>query len=287
MDDGFFRSMKIGVAGLGLIGGSLALALSKSGFTVYGFDADEQTVSQAIGQGAVADASCKPDLVLGADCLFVALYPEQIVEFIKEHAHRIPKGALVLDCCGIKQAIFAQLAPLARTYGFVFIGGHPMAGTENNGFSAACADLFAGASFILTPPESTPPSSLACAQAIVKAAGFSTVRVTSPAHHDRMIAFTSQLPHVLACAYVKSPCYDDHADFSAGSFRDVSRVAHINPELWTELFLLNGPALCEEIDALQQHIAAMRDAIAAHDGETLTRLLAQARRIKDGEPHAD
>ena len=282
MGDGFFAGFKIGIAGLGLIGGSLAMGLRKAGFRVTGFDIDAASVGAAIETGAADEAATDPRFILDADLILIALYPEDILAFMEQNAGFFKKSAVVIDCCGVKEYITTQLAPLAERYGFCYIGGHPMAGTEQTGFPAAHEGLFRDASFILTPCGSLPDKTYDMVKRVMLSAGFRRIVVTTPAHHDRMIAFTSQLPHVIACAYVSSPRCPQHPGYSAGSYRDVSRVAHINPGLWAELFDDNKAALCEEIDELTRNLARLRAAIAESDRDALTQLLQEARSRKDG-----
>lgn len=270
---------RAGVAGLGLIGGSLALALRRAGLSVAGFDTGEKT-ARAAREHSIA-AETVPDALFEADIIFIALFPDDTAAFIKENAARFRPGALVVDCCGIKGRVMRDIAPVAAAQGFTFIGGHPMAGKERGGFANADVDLFEGASFLLVPPAGTPPRTLAALRALLLRLGFARAVVTTAEEHDRMIAFTSQLPHALAAAYVMSPCCPKHAGFSAGSYRDVSRVAHLDPVLWTSLFLENRDAFVAETDELLAHLRALRDAAAADDRDALTRLLAQARRRKD------
>lgn len=269
---------RVGIAGLGLIGGSLALALRQTGAQVTGFDLDESTVLAANAAGI--EASAAPDALRNVDLLFVALYPDAAIGFVQENASHFKKGCTVVDCCGIKSRVVRELTPVAEANGFTFIGGHPMAGSEFGGFGAARADLFQGASFLLTPPEPKLPQIKPLDQLLLRL-GFARVVVTNPAHHDRMIAFTSQLPHALACAYVLSSSCSEHDGYSAGSYRDVSRVAHINPALWAELFLENQTAFCAEMDEMIEHLQSIRDAAAADDRQVLEDLLRQARERKD------
>ena len=287
MDESHFTGTRIGIAGLGLIGGSLGMAFKRiPGVHVAGYDRDPETAAAAAAGGAADEASVSPQAALDSDILFVALYPADIIRFVTENAGHIRRGAVVIDCCGVKGMIMDALLPVARANGFAFIGGHPMAGTERSGFAAARPDLFDRASFLLTPPDGVPAPALERIRALLTAAGFARTVVTTPAHHDRMIAFTSQLPHVLACAYVSSPCCPEHPGYSAGSYRDVSRVAHINPSMWAELFIGNRGALCSEIDELIRNISALRDAVDAGDAQRIAGLLERACRIKDRVDHA-
>lgn len=280
MNDGF-TECRIGIAGLGLIGGSLAKAFKRASFFVAGFDIDETAVGSALSSGAIDAGGCGPEPLFSCDYVFVALYPEGIIRFVKDNAPHFKNGAVVVDCCGIKSAVCEAIYGGEQYKNFTFIGGHPMAGTENSGFAASSADLFRGASFILTPREGEDPKTVKKLRELILKAGFGGVVVTTPKHHDRMIAFTSQLPHVLACAYVMSPSCPEHGGYSAGSYRDVSRVAHINPELWSELFIDNRDELCEEIDIMIENMTAIRDAAKRGDKIALSRLLSRARKIKD------
>lgn len=289
-DNPFFTRGKnlpvIGVAGLGLIGGSLSLAFARAGYEVVGCDRDADTVSAARASGAFASVGGDPAALARCDYIFVALYPDGIIDFVKSNADIFKKGCVVVDCCGVKTAITRELFPFCRGRSFLFTGGHPMAGTERAGFRAAFAELFASASFILTPPDDFPASVLERLRSLLPAAGFARTVVTTPQHHDRMIAFTSQLPHVIACAYVRSECCPEHAGYSAGSYRDVSRVAHLNPELWADLFINNSEALLTELDSLTLHIGEIRAAVAGGDRAGLAAVLKKSRTAKDSVDYA-
>lgn len=280
------RRPVVAVAGLGLIGGSLALALKEHGALcrVLGVDRDADTLRAARETGA-ADETALPgeaDAPLSrAAALVLALPPRAAADFLREHAAVLPRGALVTDVCGVKRAVVEACAPLCREYGLCFVGGHPMAGKEKSGFAHAAGGLFRGAPWLLTPPPGTPPQAAAAAEALARAAGCGSVLVTTPEHHDAMIAFTSQLPHVLAGAYVKSPRCPEHRGYSAGSFRDVSRVAAVDETLWTQLFLDNADNLCREIDELMENLRACRDAVAAGDAERLAAVLREGRERKE------
>lgn len=269
------------IAGLGLIGGSLAMAFRQAdaNCTVAGFDLNPDVLRAALECGAIRKAGTEEDLRT-ADILYLCLYPRAAVEFLKTHAASIGSGCIVTDTCGIKGQICPELTRLAAQHGFSYVGSHPMAGKEKNGFANGDADLFRGASYILVPCGAPQKAVDTLADTALRL-GFGGTIITTPEEHDRMIAFTSQLPHVLACAYVKSPCCPKHKGFSAGSYRDVSRVASINETLWAELFLENREALVEELDLLCGHIKEIREAVALNDEEALRSLLRQGRFIKE------
>lgn len=282
MDDGIsdFSHFKIGIAGLGLIGGSLAKAFTKAGYAVVGFDTDKKTVATAIEDNAVAVGGCEPTVLCDCDFVFVALYPDGIINFVENNHTVLKKGAVVVDCCGIKGEVCKRL--FADDFkDITFIGAHPMAGTERSGFEASFPGLFNGASFIITPKEGTDPKKIETLKKLVFSVGFGRTVITTPENHDRMIAFTSQIPHVLACSYVLSPCCPKHHGFSAGSYRDISRVAHINASLWAQLFIDNKDALTAEINTLIDNMTAIRDAVKSEDRQSLEKLLQRAREAKD------
>lgn len=273
-------NQKIAIVGLGLIGGSLARAFRNyTGCAVVGFDRDPRVLEAALACGAI-EASGTEENLREADLLFLCLYPRAAVAFLEEHLASLRPGCIVTDTCGIKSAVAPRLAELAKEHGLVYVGGHPMAGREKSGFEASDADLFQGASYILVPCGA-PLEAVETMKEAALALGCSGTVETTPEEHDRMIAFTSQIPHVLASAYVKSPCCPKHRGFSAGSYRDVSRVASINETMWAELFLENRSALLEELDGLLARTSEIRDAIARNDEEGLRALLRESRRIKE------
>ena len=273
--------MNVGVIGLGLIGGSMAKALSAyTEHKVFGADRDAAVLEKALSDGAVSgvlnDAQCT-----ACDVILVALYPGAAIRAVQERVHCIRKGALVVDCCGTKGGVCAALEPLARENGFCFIGGHPMAGREKFGYDASNAELFRGASMILTPSEDVSAEQLQRAQAFFYELGFGRMCICSPAEHDRMIAYTSQLAHVVSSAYVQSPASLSHVGFSAGSFQDMTRVARLYEPMWTELFLNNAEPLVMEIDGLVERLQAFSDAIRSGDRETLFEMLRRGRERKE------
>lgn len=268
------------VVGLGLIGGSLAKAFRKySDCIVTGIDSDPEVISAALSCGAIRREAGPEDLK-NADLLFLCLYPQADIDFLLEHASSLRPGCVVTDVCGIKSFLSPRLAGIAEEHGLTYIGGHPMAGKEKGGFANSDADLFLGASYLLAPCGAA-RGAVDTMTAVAVELGFGGTVVTTPEEHDREIAFTSQLPHALACAYVKSPQCPGHAGFSAGSYRDVSRVAAINETMWAELFLDNRDALTEELDTLIGNLREIRDAIDARDQEALRSLLREGRQIKE------
>jgi len=272
--------MKIVIAGLGIIGGSLAKAIKKyTDHEIYGINRSKAPLAKALECGAI-DGVGDDETLKNADMLILGTYPQAAVEFVRNHADSIGKNCIVVDTSGIKTEICSELTALAKEYGFTFIGFHPMAGKEKNGFDVSEADLFSGASAILIPGDA-PAGAIKTVADLTKKIGFGKVVYTTPEEHDRMIAFTSQLPHVLACAYVFSPQCPRHDGFSAGSYRDVSRVANINAQLWSELFIENRQPLVEEIQLLIDHLREIQQGIEKGDREELAKLLHQAKVIKE------
>lgn len=273
----------IALVGLGLMGGSMALALRQNpnpSHSLLGLDADPDTLMAALKRSAI-DQAGGSELLRLADIVILALAPETALAFLREHARAMRSGALVTDISGVKGMIVPQATALCEAAGLTFLGGHPMAGKEKSGFENADPDLFNGASYILTPTASTPQEAIDTMKALAAQLGCTRLTVTTPEHHDRMIAFTSQIPHVLAGAYVQSPCCPYHEGFSAGSYRDVSRVAAVDEHLWSELFCSNREALGDELDTLIAHLQAYREALAAGDRSALENLIRAGRERKD------
>lgn len=277
--------MEIGIVGLGLIGGSLAKAISQNtDNTVYGCDTSDQVVKKAVLVDAI-EQPLNDKLLSQCDIVIVALYPHDTIEYVRKHADLFKPGAIVVDCCGVKKPVCDELIPLAEEKGFLFVGGHPMAGIEHSGFTYAKKSLFNNASMIFTATKG-PIESMSRLKDLFTAIGFTNIEITTPEEHDRRIAFTSQLAHVVSNAYIKSPTAQQHAGFSAGSYKDLTRVAKLNEEMWTELFLENPENLTYEIDTLIENLQQYRDAISSRDAETLRRLLRDGREKKaiiDGE----
>lgn len=272
--------MKIVISGLGIIGGSYAKAIKKyTDHTVIGINRSEKTLQLALECGAIDTIGTVEDLKT-ADMLILGTYPQASVEFIEKNGKYIGKQCIVCDTSGIKSEICPKMVELSQQYGFTFVGTHPMAGKETNGFVSADEDLFKNASCIIVPCGA-PKQAINTVTNFVFSIGFTQAPVVTPEVHDRMIAFTSQVPHVLACAYVLSPQCKNHNGFSAGSYRDVSRVAKINAELWTELFLENKEPLVNELDELINNLTMLKNSIENNDDKRLKELLQEGRKIKE------
>mgnify|MGYP004700047607 FL=1 len=272
--------MTVGILGLGLIGGSLARAYKLAGHTVYVKNRDENMLSFAMLSGAV-DGKLNEDTIPQCDLILLAIYPAGSADWLEANAPLISKKALVIDCCGTKQLVCQRCFPIAKEYGFTFVGGHPMAGSQFSGFKYSRASLFQGAPMVLVPPVYDDMALLQRVKDALEPCGFGFFSVTTAADHDRMIAFTSQMPHILSNAFIKSPTALEHKGFSAGSYRDLTRVAWLNPGMWTELFLENRENLLFELDTYIQSLTQYRDALANQDEDTLYRLLDDGKKRKE------
>ncbi len=273
--------MDISVVGLGLIGGSLARTIKlHTEHQVYGVDLNTATMEQAALLGAI-DGVADDGVIARSDLILVALYPGAIIDWITSHAHLFKPGCLVIDCGGVKQVICKAIEPLVKDTAWHFIGGHPMAGREFSGFKYTRDDLFDHASMILTPYADADPALLQQARNFFLDIGFRRVQFTTPETHDEMIAYTSQLAHIVSSAYVKCPLADKHRGFSAGSFADMTRVARLNEDMWTELFFDNRDALLPEVEGLVERLTAYRDALRNEDQEAMKALLKEGREIKE------
>ena len=272
--------MIVGILGLGLIGGSLARAYALEGHTVYAADRDEQILSFAILAGAV-HGKLDSDAISRCDLILLAIYPEGSASWLEKHASQLSQKTLVIDCCGTKEMICDRCFPLAKNYGFTFVGGHPMAGSQFSGFKHSRSDMFNGAPMVLVPPVFDDIYLLDRVKTALSPCHFGSFSVTTAEDHDRKIAFTSQMAHIVSNAYVKSPTALDHRGFSAGSYRDLTRVAWLNPQMWAELFLENQDHILFELDTFLSSLSAYRDAIAAKDMDTLTALLEEGKRRKE------
>lgn len=272
--------MKVGIAGLGLIGGSLAKAYHNHGHHVLAMDANA-SVAEFARLSGVVDEYLTRENMHECDLVLIAIYPEAAVQFLEDNAPYFNKSGLVIDCCGTKRLVCEAGFRLAKEYNFTYVGGHPMAGTHKSGFAAAREDLFKGACMVIVPDHYDDINFFERIKSALAPAEFGSMSVTTAERHDMLIAFTSQLAHVVSNAYIKSPTSREHRGFSAGSYKDLTRVAWLNPDMWTDLFLANSDYLIPEIDGLINELTKYRDAMEKHDGAALRTLLDDGRRIKE------
>ena len=268
--------MKIGIAGLGLIGGSLAKAAKRAGHGVLAWNRSPETLRRALADGA-ADAPLDADSAAQCQAVFVALPPAAIAPWIDSMAGRFAPGTIVTDCAGVKRAICTRMLKHATRRDWTFIGGHPMAGKEKGGYGNSSATLFDGASMILTPYPSAGRKTLDAMDALARSLGFARTVLSTPDEHDAMIALTSQLAHAVSCAYARDPLAPRHSGFSAGSFADMTRVASVDPPLWTDLFMANRDNLSAAIRGLEERLAECRKALDADDPGAVRAFLEKGR----------
>ncbi len=271
------KLMKIGVVGYGLIGGSLGLAIKKyTSHTVLAFEQSGE-VRNYIKKNLLADEVCEPDSEKLSECdiVFIGLYPQKTVEFINENKDKFKENAIICDLCGVKKYILDNIPE-----GLRFIGAHPMAGKEVNGIENADCDLFSNASFLITINDFTDKEALDIIKTIAEKIGFSQIVETTPENHDKMITFTSQLPHILSVAYVMQDAFKKCDGFYAGSFKDMARVAKINPVLWEELFKINKGVLSEQIDEYIGVLSEIKSMISKDDN-ALFETLVKSRKLKE------
>ncbi|MBR2048061.1 MAG: prephenate dehydrogenase/arogenate dehydrogenase family protein [Oscillospiraceae bacterium] len=272
--------MTVGILGLGLIGGSLARAYAMAGHTVYAAELDQSMLAFAQLAGAV-DGELTDDRIGQCDLILLAIYPEGSAAWLEEKAPLVNPKALVMDACGVKQAVCGRCFPLAERFGFTFMGGHPMAGTQFSGFKYSRADLFQGQPMVLVPHRFDDIDLLDRAKQALAPCGFGSFSVTTAEDHDRMIAFTSQMPHILSNAFIKSPTAMEHKGFSAGSYRDLTRVAWLNPRMWAELFLENREYVKKELETYIAALTQYQQAIEQEDLNELVRLLEEGKQRKE------
>ncbi|MGM9595585.1 MAG: prephenate dehydrogenase [Oscillospiraceae bacterium] len=272
--------MTVGIVGLGLIGGSFAKAYHEAGETVLACNRTEDTLRFAMLSGAV-DGELTEENIGSCDLVIIAVFPEAAEAFLRRMAPHIGTKPVVIDACGTKRKICSMCFPIAGEYGFTYLGGHPMAGTHKSGFKYARANLFHNAPMVIVPPSFDDIELLDRVKTLLAPVGFGCISVTTAEKHDELIAFTSQMPHIISNAYIKSPTAAAHKGFSAGSYKDLTRVAWLNPKLWAELFLENRDCILNELDWFIAALEQYRDAVKNDDFETLEKLLDDGRRRKE------
>ena len=270
----------VGILGLGLIGGSFAKAYHAAGWTVLAADRDAAILSFAQMSGAV-DGTLGAENAAQCDLILACICPEAAIAELTGLAPHIGEKPVVIDCCGTKRLVCDACFPLAKEYGFTYLGGHPMAGTHNSGFKYATPTMFHNAPMVLVPADHNDIDLLSRVKELLVPAGFGRFSITTAEQHDEMIAFTSQLAHVVSNAYIKSPTAELHKGFSAGSYKDMTRVAWLAPEMWAELFLENKDFLMAELDTLMANLRQYQDAMVHNDLPGLVRLLDEGRKRKE------
>ncbi len=272
--------MNVGILGLGLIGGSFARAYAKAGHWVFGCDNNREMLEFSMLAGAVHGELSDESLPL-CDFIILSIYPQGCIRWLEEKAHLISADSIVMDACGTKSDVCSSCFSLAKEHGFTFVGGHPMAGSHNSGFKYSRSNLFQGAPMVLVPPAFDDIVLLQHMKDILQPCRFGIFSVTTAADHDRMIAFTSQMPHIVSNAYIKSPTALEHKGFSAGSYKDLTRVAWLNPQMWAELFLNNRDNILRELDVYIDSLNKYRESIEKEDMPMLIDLLEEGKRRKE------
>lgn len=272
--------MKIGIVGLGLIGGSFAKAFkANSSNEIYGFDSDSETLSYARLSESIDDV-LTDEILPDCSLIIIALYPDKTIEFVKQKAHLFSKDAIVIDTCGTKRLVCEECFAIAKKYGFTFAGGHPMAGVQFSGIKYSRADMFRGASMVIVPENQKDIFLLDKLKQVLLPCGFAKITISTADEHDKIIAFSSQLAHIVSGAYIKSDTAKKHHGFSAGSYKDMTRVATLNSEMWSTLFLQNSDNLVHELDNIINALQEYKNAIQLNDREYLTELLNEGCRCK-------
>ena len=270
----------VGILGLGLIGGSFAKAYHAAGWTVLAADRDAAILSFAQMSGAV-DGTLGAENAAQCDLILACICPEAAIAELTGLAPHIGEKPVVIDCCGTKRVVCEALFPVAEQYGFTYLGGHPMAGSHHSGFKYARENLYHNAPMVLVPPSFDDIALLQRVKELLAPAGFGHISVTTAQAHDEMIAFTSQMPHLISNAYIKSPTAAEHKGFSAGSYKDMTRVAWLNAPMWAELFLENRDCLLRELGWLMESLREYRAALEDNDLPELTHLLEEGKKRKE------
>jgi len=270
----------VGIAGLGLIGGSLAKAIkARTDCTVLGFDTCAAVMAQA-REERVLDGELNDTIIAECDIVIIALYPDDVIRYCKRCLPLMRKGSIAVDCGGVKTRICTELSALAGEYSVRFVGGHPMAGVERSGYEHSFADLFNSATMILCKDSHTDPVALDELGPFFTSLGFGSIKITSAAEHDEIVAYTSQLAHMVSSAYIRSDTMQKRYGFSAGSFKDLTRVAKLNEDMWTALFFENRDNLLRETDAFMEELRRYRDALASNDHSAMKELLGTSTALK-------
>lgn len=272
--------MLVGIVGLGLIGGSFAKAYTKTGHQVLAADIDESVLKFAI-MSDIAEGELTADRLKDCDLILICTYAGAAMKYLEENGPYIGTKPIVIDCCGVKRVVVGKGMEIARKYGFTYAGGHPMAGTQFSGIKYSRADMYKGAPMVIVPPDYNDIILLDRIKKMFLPVGFASITVTSAEKHDEMIAYTSQLAHIVSNAYIKSPTVREHNGMSAGSYKDMTRVAWLSPEMWTELCMDNRDNLLKEIDILMENLIKYKEALANEDSNMLEQLFLEGKKLKE------
>lgn len=271
----------VGVVGLGLIGGSMAKTIrEKTNCRIYGCNRSKNIVEQAISENVI-HGELNEETLGECDLVILSLYAARNIEYVKANIPYMKKGAVITDCTGIKERICNELSEFCREQGIFFIGGHPMAGIEKSGYQYSYFGLFNNATMILCKDANTDEKKYEELSSFFLQLGFGRIKTTTAEEHDAVIAYTSQMAHLISSAYIKSPTCEKRYGFSAGSFKDLTRVAYLNEDMWTELFAENRDCLLKELDIFIQNVQEYREALAKEEYSSLHNLLADGRIKKD------
>jgi prephenate dehydrogenase len=284
----------VGIIGLGLIGGSFAKAYKEfSDVRVLGYNRSLKTTQLAILDGTLDGVLLlendkqpdNPQIVTGTleecDLVIIALYNQAIIDFVKNNAAHFKKGALVIDAGGLKRRICKECFPIAKENGFTFAGGHPMAGMKYSGYKYSTKSLFKDASMIVVPEDTSDKATIEAFRKALAPCHFGEITVCSADKHDQMIAFTSEMPHIVSNAFIKSPTAKEHSGFSAGSYRDFTRVAWLNEDMWTEIFMENKDNLIYELDTIINFLGEYKRAMETDDAAFLHDILRAGKLAKE------
>jgi prephenate dehydrogenase len=277
LEEGNFRS-NITVVGLGLIGGSYAMALRQNrAGRIFGIDIDERVLEKAASCGVIDQGSFDAEEVLGkSEIVIIALYPQEAIEFIKKNAKNFKPGTVITDTCGIKQPIIDAACKCLRS-DVEFVGGHPMAGNEFQGFDAASEELFIDTNYIITPHENNSEKGIMTIEKLAALIGCNPVTRMKASDHDRIISLTSQLPHIVAISVANLVTGEKNMRaFSGRSFMDVTRVAALNKELWTQIFRMNDTNIINRIEDMEEILNKLKNAINSQDECSLQRIFDNA-----------
>ncbi len=274
------EKLTVGIVGLGLMGGSFAKAYHEAGHTVLAANRSRDTLELAMMNGIV-NGELTQESIKNCDLVIIALYPQATIDYLTEMAPYIASKTVVIDTCGVKRSVCAACFPIAEQYGFTFVGGHPMAGTQFSGYKYSRASMYKDAAMIIVPAKFDDIEHFDAVKQLLAPCRFGRITITTAENHDRMIAFSSQMAHVVSNAFIKSPAAREHKGYSAGSYKDMTRVAWLNETMWAELFMENQDFLLQELDILLGNLQQYRDALACHDEEGLKELLKEGRCIKE------